>query len=32
MDYNDPILNKYIHVLMYIFVWGKTLEGYTPKC
>lgn len=23
MDCNDPIVNKYIHVLMYIFVWEK---------
>lgn len=32
MDYNKPIFNKYIHILMYIFVWENTLEGYTPKC
>lgn len=23
MDCNDPILNKYIHISMYIFVWEK---------
>ena len=27
MDCNDPILNKYIHVPMYIFLWEKLWKG-----
>lgn len=32
MDYNKPILNKYIHQNMYIFAWENTLKEYTSKC